>query len=211
MMLLSTLSMIDGALLFHSVASYDQYGYCSGFNRSIFMETGSLCRWNGDCESEPHTSNLFECLASLCRTRHLESHRSYPNQSSCSNECWVVAHWKMKERVQWARRVVFGRGGTIIDGWEQRLPLRIPRHPFHRKPILLSVFILDKFSLGKHQSSNITVPESLTVFPEPFTFLPQSNYRPDSHLSLLAMVDCSASWDQSIRTPWHPYFDFSWV
>jgi len=107
----------------------------------------------------------------------------------------------MKERVQWARRVVFGRGGTIIDGWEQRLPLRIPRHPFHRKPILLSVFILDKFSLGKHQSSNITVPESLTVFPEPFTFLPQPNYRPDSHLSLLAMVDCSASWDQSIRTP----------
>ena len=60
--------------------------------------------------------------------------------------------------------------------------LRIPQNPL-RKPFLLSASILDKFSLGKHRSSDITVPESLR-------FIPPSIYRSNSHLSLLAMVDC---------------------
>ena len=108
---------------------------------------------------------------------------------------------KFKERVQWARRTVFGRGGTIIekdkDDWENgsRTPLSDPSRPpspTERKPILLSASILDKFSLGKHQSSDITVPESPTVFSVSSTLMPPSNYRPNSHLSLLAMVDCWA-------------------
>jgi len=44
-----------------------------------------------------------------------------------------------------------------------------PPSPTKQKPILFSASILEKFSLGKLQSSNITVPESPTVFSEPST------------------------------------------
>ena len=105
---------------------------------------------------------------------------------------------KFKERVQWARRTVFGRGGTIIeDGWANgstTSPSDSPRSPSptKRKPILLSASILDKFSLGQQQSFNIIVPESPTHLTESSALMPPSNYRPNSHLSLLAMVDCWA-------------------
>jgi len=72
--------------------------------------------------------------------------------------------------------------GTITEkekyGWESgsttspSSPSRSPS-PTKRKPILLSVSVLDEFS--------ITIP-----------FMPPSNYRPNSHLSLSAMVDCWA-------------------
>ena len=104
---------------------------------------------------------------------------------------------KFKERVQWARRTVFGRRGTITEkddrdnGSTTSDPSRSP-YLTERKPILLSTSILDKFSLGKRQSSDTAVPESSTDVSDSFTLVAPSNYRPNSHLSLLAMVDCWA-------------------
>ncbi|KAK7457767.1 prephenate dehydrogenase (NADP(+)) [Stygiomarasmius scandens] len=69
---------------------------------------------------------------------------------------------KLRERVEWAREVVFGPNQT-------------------RKPILLSEAVLDKFSLGRVP----TAGESPNL----------CTYRPNSHLSLLAMVDCWAKLD----------------
>jgi len=107
---------------------------------------------------------------------------------------------KFKERVQWARRTVFGQGGTIIeeDNGVQESGVTTPSDSSRsssstkRMPILLSASILDKFSLGKPHSPNITIPESPAGFPPSFALTPPSNYRPNSHLSLLAMVDCWA-------------------
>ncbi|KIY71821.1 prephenate dehydrogenase [Cylindrobasidium torrendii FP15055 ss-10] len=56
-------------------------------------------------------------------------------------------------------------------------------HEGQRRPILLSEHILDRFSLGR-------VPEGTEG----------SNYRPNSHLSLLAMVDC---WAHLNINPFH--------
>ncbi|KAG7098366.1 hypothetical protein E1B28_000324 [Marasmius oreades] len=70
---------------------------------------------------------------------------------------------KLRERIYWARQVVFGdRKG--------------------RRPILLSQELLDQFSLGQvpPNNDNGSSPSSC------------SRYRPNSHLSLLAMVDCWA-------------------
>ena len=67
-----------------------------------------------------------------------------------------------KKRIEWAQDIVFGK--------EKQ-----------RRPILLSQEILDRFTLGKisQSSSAQTAP-------------PGSKYKPNSHLSLLAMVDCWA-------------------
>jgi len=64
--------------------------------------------------------------------------------------------------------------------------------PTNRKPILLLASILDKFNLGKHQCSGITVPEFPTDFSESSTPMPPSNSRTNSHLSLSAVVGCWA-------------------
>ena len=77
----------------------------------------------------------------------------------------------------------------------ERLPLWIPRgspSPTKGKPIPLLAFILDKFNLGRHQSSSITVPEPPINFLKSPTLILPLNYRPTSHLSLSAMVDCWA-------------------
>jgi prephenate dehydrogenase (NADP+) len=88
---------------------------------------------------------------------------------------------KFRERVEWARRVVFGNESK-------------------RRPILLSEDILDKFSLGKPAVTPSTETErdqctaSSGCCPPNSHGLhsPPSKYRPNSHLSLLAMVDCWA-------------------
>ncbi|THU84230.1 Prephenate dehydrogenase [Dendrothele bispora CBS 962.96] len=72
---------------------------------------------------------------------------------------------KLRERVEWAKNKVFGE--HYNDG--------------KRAPILLSQEILDKFSLGQRSSPPPSPGSSST-----------SNYTPNSHLSLLAMVDCWA-------------------
>lgn len=120
---------------------------------------------------------------------------------------------KFKERVQWARRAVFlernedsekgglseeeenGRNGiTGSPTGSTSSSLSGSASPTRRKPILLSASILDQFSMGKPQSSKIQVPDSPTssTFPLPVTLTPPSTYRPNSHLALLAMVDCWA-------------------
>jgi prephenate dehydrogenase (NADP+) len=77
---------------------------------------------------------------------------------------------KFKERVEWARQAVFG---DVLDNGVEVGGQR-------RRPILLSEDILDRFSLGKR-------PEAIPERPSPGTVPPK--YRPNSHLSLLAMVD----------------------
>ena len=70
-----------------------------------------------------------------------------------------------KKRIEWAQDVVFGK--------EKQ-----------RRPILLSQEVLDRFTLGKSQkSAEIPLPPSSSAIPK---------YKPNSHLSLLAMVDCWA-------------------
>ena len=80
---------------------------------------------------------------------------------------------KFRERVEWAGGVVFGN--------ERK-----------RRPILLSEDFLDRFSLGQPVIS----PLGETELDRPPNFhglqRPPSKYRPNSHLSLLAMVDCWA-------------------
>lgn len=111
---------------------------------------------------------------------------------------------KFKERVEWARRTVFAEWGThgVIfeeDESGDTTPSSPdsdssrPPSPSRRKPILLSASILDRFSLGMAQCPKPTVPVSpSSPFPLPNTLTPPSNYRPNSHLSLIAMVDCWA-------------------
>ncbi|KIK63016.1 hypothetical protein GYMLUDRAFT_197334 [Collybiopsis luxurians FD-317 M1] len=79
----------------------------------------------------------------------------------------------LRKRIEWAQGVVFGDG----------------RGP-DRKPILLSADILDKFSLGpsSSSSSNGAASTSAAQCPDP-------RRRANSHLSLLAMVDCWAHLD----------------
>lgn len=99
--------------------------------------------------------------------------------------------YKFRERVEWAGKKVFGGGeGPKGKG---------------RVPILLSEEILDKFSLGKppvilagaqqNVSSSVTVTEPIASPTSESSSLAPSKYKPNSHLSLLAMVDCWAHLD----------------
>lgn len=90
---------------------------------------------------------------------------------------------KFRERVEWGREVVFGTGETPKGGKQKG-----------RKPILLSQEVLDHFSLGVIS----TEPPLSTEFSSSAS--PPSKYRPNSHLSLLAMVDC---WAHLGINPYH--------
>ncbi|KAJ6624502.1 hypothetical protein B0H10DRAFT_2006213 [Mycena sp. CBHHK59/15] len=79
---------------------------------------------------------------------------------------------RFRERVEWAREIVFGEDGK--DGKK-------------RTPILLSEDVLDRFSLGRTPASPAV---SLPSPSSPSATKPQNNA--NSHLSLLAMVDCWA-------------------
>jgi len=87
----------------------------------------------------------------------------------------------------------------------QRLPLRIPQDPLHRQSgnqFLLSASILDRFSLGKLQSSDIQFQYPLP-FSQNLPLMLPSNYRPNSHLSLSAMVHYWAYLGiNPYNTPW---------
>ncbi|KAJ7601697.1 hypothetical protein FB45DRAFT_913945 [Roridomyces roridus] len=77
---------------------------------------------------------------------------------------------RLRERVLWGCRTVFGDNRT--DGDE-------------RTPILLSEDVLDRFSLGR-------TPVLQSILPSSITPPPESQRKGNSHLSLLAMVDCWA-------------------
>lgn len=79
---------------------------------------------------------------------------------------------RFRERVEWGRDVVFGNSGC------KKKP---------RTPILLSQEVLDRFSLGQGPQSLSSMPADSENGASPAT-----KYRPNSHLSLLAMVDCWA-------------------
>ncbi|KAF8065365.1 prephenate dehydrogenase [Lyophyllum atratum] len=82
---------------------------------------------------------------------------------------------EFRKRVEWGREVVFGDSTTGKRG---------------RKPILLSQEVLDRFSLGKMPPPP---QDSVPLSPAAASSnAPPSKYRPNSHLSLLAMVDCWA-------------------
>ncbi|KAJ7217217.1 hypothetical protein GGX14DRAFT_602648 [Mycena pura] len=77
---------------------------------------------------------------------------------------------RFRERVEWARSIVFGEDGK------------------KRTPILLSEDVLDRFSLGRTPAS-----PSVPLPPSPHTsVIGQTRNNANSHLSLLAMVDCWA-------------------
>ncbi|KAJ7510185.1 prephenate dehydrogenase [Mycena galericulata] len=79
---------------------------------------------------------------------------------------------RFRERVQWARQIVFGEDEK--DGNK-------------RTPILLSEDVLDRFSLGRTPASSAApLPSSSPPSPA------HSQNNANSHLSLLAMVDCWA-------------------
>ncbi|KAF8167568.1 prephenate dehydrogenase [Crassisporium funariophilum] len=87
---------------------------------------------------------------------------------------------KFRKRIEWSQSVVFGK--------EKK-----------RRPILLSEDYLDRFSMGKtppmHANSLPPSPTSPTLparNPNQASPMPPTKYRPNSHLSLLAMVDCWA-------------------
>ncbi|KAF5361304.1 hypothetical protein D9758_010285 [Tetrapyrgos nigripes] len=83
---------------------------------------------------------------------------------------------KLRERVEWAKDKVFGSGDSSKT---------------NRKPILLSQEILDKFSLGKRPRASSS-PSSPSSDTSNGTQPTNNAYTPNSHLSLLAMVDCWA-------------------
>ncbi|KAF9474430.1 NAD(P)-binding protein [Pholiota conissans] len=100
---------------------------------------------------------------------------------------------RFRERVEWAKRVVFGDENSAER---------------HRRPILLSEDILDRFSLGgvptpkapakTLPTHSLCDPSSGCCSPVDIEgrghgeIHPPPKYRPNSHLSLLAMVDCWA-------------------
>ena len=96
---------------------------------------------------------------------------------------------RFRDRVEWGRKTVFGE----VDHQAKR-----------RRPILLSADILDRFGLGRTPSPPLPETDTCQCTPSsgcrpPATdgsshrpLLPPSKYRPNSHLSLLAMVDCWA-------------------
>ena len=95
---------------------------------------------------------------------------------------------RLEERVEWGRQIVFGDAGAN-------------KEKTRRRPILLSEDVLDRFSLGKTPRnppeplppSPISCPEmDFTTSSSSSIFRPPPKYRPNSHLSLLAMVDCWA-------------------
>ncbi|KAJ6548118.1 prephenate dehydrogenase [Mycena vulgaris] len=74
---------------------------------------------------------------------------------------------RFRKRVMWAREIVFESKTAGAK----------------RTPILLSEDVLDRFSLGLTQTTASTQDEGMP---------PRSKYKANSHLSLLAMVDCWA-------------------
>ncbi|KAF9070104.1 prephenate dehydrogenase [Rhodocollybia butyracea] len=82
---------------------------------------------------------------------------------------------KLRQRIDWARGVVFGDTSVTRE----------------RKPILLSEDILDKFSLGRPNTPSSNPGSTETDF---------SRRKSNSHLALLAMVDC---WAHLKINPFH--------
>ncbi|TEB26983.1 prephenate dehydrogenase [Coprinellus micaceus] len=99
---------------------------------------------------------------------------------------------ELRRRVEWAKEEVFGPfTGNTKEG-ERR-----------RRPILLSAEVLDKFSLGKPRTSEGSSTPPSPNDAQTSTAAPSSpppKYRPNSHLSLLAMVDC---WAHLRINPYH--------
>jgi len=93
------------------------------------------------------------------------------------------AEKELRRRVEWGKEVVFGDDDG--EGGSEKKK--------KRRPILLSQELLDRFSIG-------TLPNSdpdLSTLPSPTDTIrtattPPTKYRPNSHLALLAMVDCWA-------------------
>ncbi|PPQ85426.1 hypothetical protein CVT25_006318 [Psilocybe cyanescens] len=94
---------------------------------------------------------------------------------------------RFRERVEWARDMVFG--GVVRDSSDGSGGRR-------RRPILLSEDVLDRFSLGKtpalRDKTDLPPPSPVDSSSPTESQRPPSKYRPNSHLSLLAMVDCWA-------------------
>lgn len=97
---------------------------------------------------------------------------------------------QFRERIEWARKVVFGE-------WDAEQPPSDDKRA-SRRPILLSAEVLDRFSMGSYTAA-LTPVSGVHPFSESYHG-PPSKYRPNSHLSLLTMVDC---WAHLEINPYH--------
>ena len=105
---------------------------------------------------------------------------------------------KFKERVQWARRAAFERGGMVIEiEWENGSTtfsfafLKIPLDQQSRNQFYFQRLFL-KNSVWANSKVLIPQFQNPLLFSQNLPLMPPSNYRPNSHLSLSAMVDCWA-------------------
>ena len=181
--------------------------------------TGPLRWWNRDCRCESHTSDLFEYLACLCRTRHFEFQRPYSNPSMCQKCLGAIQinvggsssledKVKLKERVQWAGRVVFGQGGTIIEKEKmtgqtiRRCPLWTP---FTDKPETNSTFSVYSWQIQFGQTPMFRYHSSRIPYWFLRIFHTYATIELSHKLSSFS-IGCGGllgtSWDQSIRTSW---------
>ncbi|TFK21001.1 prephenate dehydrogenase [Coprinopsis marcescibilis] len=106
---------------------------------------------------------------------------------------------KFRERIEWARESVFGDWDTKDLTTTSPSTPRKPKNTKGRRPILLSADLLDRFSMGTQVASS-PLNTAAPCLPPKGTLSPPSKYRPNSHLSLLAMVDC---WAHLGINPYH--------
>ncbi|RXW21443.1 hypothetical protein EST38_g4408 [Candolleomyces aberdarensis] len=111
----------------------------------------------------------------------------------------------LRERVEWGRETVFGdwdAGQWATSDQDHGTAPGKKRQS--RQPILLSAELLDKFSLGiakpPSPSPSPCTPNAPYALPTDQHLSPPLKNRPNSHLSLLAMVDC---WAHLGINPYH--------
>ncbi|OBZ65734.1 putative prephenate dehydrogenase [NADP(+)] [Grifola frondosa] len=159
----------------HDVVTANTQAHGYGLGKLAFLSLGArlLCRGHRNRQGEHHAPDILEQVARLRRPRHHESIRAVQIDqfSRSTTEIFKLMLTGdaagLRQRIYEARDIVFGTPGQS-DGAQ------------NRAPILLSEDILDRFSLGKKPSADASSPLGDRAAPA------------NSHLSLLAMVDCWA-------------------
>ncbi|KAF9494044.1 NAD(P)-binding protein [Pleurotus eryngii] len=103
---------------------------------------------------------------------------------------------ELRERVGWARATVFGNGDGRADGGAP-----LGKSTKSRRPILLSERLLDRFTMAPTPPSRpASLPNSSGTTKDNGVLVLPVHQKPNSHLSLLTMVDC---WAHLNINPFH--------
>ncbi|KDQ34128.1 hypothetical protein PLEOSDRAFT_21709 [Pleurotus ostreatus PC15] len=103
---------------------------------------------------------------------------------------------ELRERVEWARATVFGNGNGRADGGAP-----LGKSTKSRRPILLSERLLDRFTMAPTPPSHpASLPDSSSATKDNGIPVLPVHQKPNSHLSLLTMVDC---WAHLNINPFH--------